>query len=187
MSSSSGSTGENWKYRVCYDPEAETEGENKIRYHITAEGLHTAKQKMGNLFDDDVIVKIEAYKKPLSKLQVTQMLLYHEFIVIKTQGGWWWSIEKNREEIAVQRSRQKEIVKETYQQEKRETPIQLIKERHLLTQPKLSNLNDWIWETDQTKKTYNLFTKNCQVFAEGLYEAFTMFEDLYALKLKYSI
>ena len=176
MSGSSGSKGGNWKYRVYYDPEADTEGVNKIEYQITKEGHHTAKQKMENLFDDEVIVKIEAYKRPLYQVQLTQWLLYHEFIVIKTQGDWWWSIEKDSEEIAVQRSKQKGLVKDKYRRKKRNTPIELIKEQDLPNRPKLSDLVKWMWESDQTQKTYNLFLKNCQGFAEGLYEAITNFE-----------
>ena len=174
----SGITGGDWKCRVYYDPEADTEGVDKIEYQINKEGHHTAKQKMENLFDDDIIVKIEAYKTPLHQAQHMQNLLYHEFIVIKTQGEWWWSIEKNTEEIAVQRSKQKGLVKDRLRRNKRNTPIDLIKEQDLPNHPKLSDLVQWMWESDQTTKTYHVVFKNCKDFAEGLYEAITKFEQV---------
>ena len=41
------------------------------------------------------IIQLEIHRHPLTSIQLTSLLWYHAFVVLQTQGGKWWSIERN--------------------------------------------------------------------------------------------
>ena len=65
------------------------------------------------------IVNVLGYWTPLSEAQLTAALLYHRYIVFKTEDGYWWSIEKNDEGLTMQRGKSLEDVRDNYRQELR--------------------------------------------------------------------
>ena len=48
------------------------------------------------------VVRVYQCKNHLSL--ATSMLPRHKFVVLETENGWWWSLEKNTQTITVQRS-----------------------------------------------------------------------------------
>ena len=87
--SSSGGNGE-WTAKLYFDPEAD---KSKGPSYFIEDG--ELRSKMKEVIDPtEKIIGVQIYRHPLSSIQITNLLMYHAFVVFETDG-WWWSIEKN--------------------------------------------------------------------------------------------
>lgn len=170
MSSSIGSggkTGNEWTSKFYYYNYDDPDGPQKIGdadNEKLKEAIRSKKERNEN------IVRIWAYKCPLSSWQRTQALLYHEFIVLKTNKRRWWSIEKNSEGITVQIAKSPEYVRDHCRQTQRNTPISEVesgKGRH-----KTEDLLEWLCDRNELNKGYSWLFENCQHFAQRVFNAF---------------
>ena len=113
-----GKFGENWSRTLYFDPEADKA--SGADYRLTDPELI---EKLKDLVDDEErILEIRLYKVPLYWMQVTNLLFYHAYIVLKT-SAWWWSIEKNSEGITLQRSKLISAVVDKYRRKVRHTTM----------------------------------------------------------------
>nr|CAH0106935.1 unnamed protein product [Daphnia galeata] len=93
---------------------------------------------------------------------------FHAFIVFKTISGmdgeigdyWWWSLEKNREYIVLQRSRNKNDVKDKLYSEKRKEVKSI--EENLVGKGTIKDLLSILWAYQAISERYNLVNSNCQ-------------------------
>ena len=162
MSSSGGKSGEEWKSKIYFDPEADSSTGKE--YAITDEELKT---KMKKLINNENILKVFVYKVSLSEWQLTRWLFYHAFVVFETDK-WWWSIEKNSEGITIQRSKKEDFVKDRYRRKKRPSSCTLMQEDEC--EYDLMELVGWLYQSDQLNKKYNVTTSNCKHFAKELFD-----------------
>ena len=149
---------------IYFDPRADTREKQDLFF--SEEEL---RRRLGNLIggtDSEHILKIQVYKTPLHKWQLTQVILYHEFVVLKTDK-WWWSVEKNDEGITIQRSKYKKYVKNFYRRQERNSRDKMLHED--CTKYDLLKLVEWIWLLDHLYKPYNYFTNSCKDFAEAVF------------------
>lgn len=128
--------------------------------------------KLKNLVgEDETIRQIFAYKTPLNDLQLTNFVLYHMFIVFKTDK-FWWSIEKNHEEIIIQRSWSEPQVKDYLDESRRTGSTKLIeKDLSIMTIHKLLR---WLYLESKVLKRYSVLTSNCKHFAISVFNYLTM-------------
>ena len=160
-----GILGGNWKSEVYFDPEADKH--TGPGYTISDDELRT---KLAELVDaKENIQNVTAYKAPLSKYQLTKLLLYHMIIVFETEE-WWWSIEKNDEGITIQRSKSRTAVRDRYRQGKRNSGLSGISTMETDTGRKCVNdLIDWLWRQNELNNYYNITSNNCQHFGTKVF------------------
>ena len=157
-----GLDGSNWKYEVYFDPEADKS--TGSAYNNSDDELRT---KLASLVDAGEKIKdVSAYKVPLSKFQLTQLLLFHMVIIFETED-WWWSIEKNDEGITIQRSKTLTYVKDNYRRGARNPGMKLMKEDR--ADQSVNDLIDWLWKSDELNNKYNLVNRNCQHFGKKVF------------------
>ena len=53
-------------------------------------------QILNELVSDEKILQVQMWKHPLNPYQLSDLIVYHCFLVLET-NEWWWSIEKNTE------------------------------------------------------------------------------------------
>jgi hypothetical protein len=98
--------------------------------------------------------------------------MHHAYIVFKTQS-WWWSIEKNDAGITIQRSKKIEFVTDMYvrvrRQESYTTGIGCEKKK-TATNKTVKQLLKHIHEKGYVNEMYHALEKNCQEFADKIYE-----------------
>ncbi|KAI9549153.1 hypothetical protein GHT06_005468 [Daphnia sinensis] len=169
-SRSSASVGSTYTRKLYFDPradQADTGG-----YWITD---HELRQKLANLIDTEEKIKnASVYSNPLSSWQMTNIWLYHAFVVIET-NDWWWSIEKNMESITIQRSKNLESVRDMYQRKKRTTgwtPLTKIRKNETTGggNTTIKELINYIWRKDCLNDVYHLLDENCQKFAAMVFD-----------------
>ncbi|XP_059351749.1 uncharacterized protein LOC132088081 [Daphnia carinata] len=169
FSSSFGSVGSYYNQKLYFDHRADQEYTGG--YWITDDQL---REKLSNLIDtEEKIENASVYSNPLSSLQATNALLYHAFIVMKT-NNWWWSIEKNSECITIQRAKNLESVRDKYQRTKRTTgltPLTQIRENETTEggNTTIRELINYIWRGDCLKDVYHILMENCQIFANLIF------------------
>jgi hypothetical protein len=110
--------------------------------------------------------------KPCSWLVSWKGSMHHAYIVFKTQS-WWWSIEKNDAGITIQRSKKNEFVRDKYvrvrRQESYTTGIGCEKSK-TATNKTVKQLLKHIHEKGYVNEMYHALEKNCQEFADKIYE-----------------
>ena len=163
-SSSSGKTGGTGR-ELYFDPESDQRwGEE---YNISDAEL---REKMGKLIDvREAIAQIWVYKCPLHEMQLSQVLLNHQFVVFGT-SAWWWSIEKNDQQIVIQRSKKWEWVKNHLKREARKTPVKEMsgdKGRKCM-----NDLIEFLYQKNELRKRYDVIEENCQDFAQRIFDEF---------------
>ena len=163
-STSGGKSGEEWKSKIYFDPEADSS--KGAEYQITDDELRT---RMNELIDNETIRKIFVYKVSLYGWQLTNMIMFHAFVLIETDK-WWWSIEKNSEGITIQRSKKLKFVKDCYRRESRPSKCILLEEDGCHYD--LMELIDWLYLSDQLNKRYDLYNNNCKHFAAAVFNKF---------------
>ena len=91
---SSGKKGGAWTYKIYFAPEAD---KSSVALEIEDEKLNETLEKLVDV--NEIVKRLWVYKHPLWSWQITEVLLYHMFVLFETQN-WWWSIEKNSEGIS---------------------------------------------------------------------------------------
>ena len=156
--------GGDWTYKLYFDPEADKASDDG--YWITQDELW---EKLNGLVDIwQGIMKVMAYKVPLSEKQLTAFVFYHTFIVFKTEN-WWWSIEKKSEGITIQRSKYLSVVKHYYRQKRRNYGVECMEKAEYIGWYTVYNLIGWLESKNQLKKKYNFLTSNCKHFASAVF------------------
>ncbi|KAH3801648.1 hypothetical protein DPMN_155306 [Dreissena polymorpha] len=95
--------GKDWKYKLYFDPDANTSCGEKYDNITTNKLMSELKTLVGT---NAKIKNVRMYKCSLTTCQprIFDRVLYHMFVVFETDNG-LWSIEKNSEGITIQRSK----------------------------------------------------------------------------------
>ncbi|CAG0902265.1 unnamed protein product [Darwinula stevensoni] len=161
------SKGGNWENVLNFIPESDKTSD--ITHNIAHEGLESCALELIDGSED--IENVWVYTQPPHEAQLTAGLLYHAFVVLKTDG-WWWSIEKDTGGIFLQRSKKKEFVKEHFRMEKREVPLSL--EAGDRGRMKMQDLIHWLYKQREVRKGYRIDNRdlNCLGFAKRVFDEF---------------
>lgn len=166
---STGSTGKKWKGVIYFIPEAETC--IIIPDPITHKEMFKEFNRLKiNL--NDPIEKIWMYSSNLLSIPIQLSVFYHAFVVIESKN-WFWSIEKNNQNITIQRSKRCEYVLNKYRCNDRYKPICELKFYQFTIQstaPTMQQLFDWLSDANELRLKYRFAPAfyNCQGFAERL-------------------
>ena len=156
--------GGSWKGQVYFASES---GFSTEQYNaINDDELKQIMER--NTDDREEIESVWVYKCKLSSLQLTMVVLNHQFIVLRT-NRYWWSIEKNDEGITIQRSQKMCYVKDYYRKEKRSRPIQEI--YHAYSKKTMKDVIEILWYQNELPTKYHWLTQNCQHFAARISKA----------------
>ncbi|KAH3866962.1 hypothetical protein DPMN_030086 [Dreissena polymorpha] len=139
-------TGHKWEYEIYFDPEAEVDYGDK--YDIKEEDLMTTLKQLVGV--DEVIINVWAYTAPPMEAESSPRLLFHMFVVFKTEG-WWWSIEKHTDGITIQRSYFKTAVIDRYRRKNRKSGWEVLKED--IGKMSVHELIEWLYKKGEQKKT----------------------------------
>ena len=182
MSLSKGtSAGDEWKGRIYFDCNADsTDGS---RYFIKKDRIVSRlKALLDTEGENDTICNIWVYKTPLIDFSLTNVFLYHSFVVYETYNWcrdlnkfiqFWWSIEKNSEGITIQRGEKKTSVVNKYRQKHRPTtllwwaPVEVI---HDTGRKTMGELVDILVTENLLNDQYDLINSNCKHFAKVLFD-----------------
>jgi hypothetical protein len=115
---------------------------------------------------ESTITLVEIHQSSMGKA-ADKIRAFHVFIVFKTTseadgGVYWWSLEKDTEYIILQRSRNKDDVKNNKKGVRRKR-IRPIKE-DLIGRGNLQYLFALLWGQQLIPTKYNIFMSNCQTF-----------------------
>ena len=161
--SSSTSGSQSYKKRVYFDPNSNKS--SGADYFIDDNELQ---ERMEEIIEDEKIEKVLVVKEALSSAQLTQIMLYHAFVVIETEK-WWWSLEKNSEGVTVQRSKDMDYVYRYYRRTKRNSPSTVIKDDG---RSSMTDLVDFLYTKNLVYKDYSLATENCKDFTKKIFDKF---------------
>lgn len=166
-SESGGSLSSNgYSKELYFDPEADKPIESSYHYIIRSVDLMG---RIENLVDaSEQLLRVYIYKHPLNWWQLTDYFLYHAFIVFETQY-WWWSIEKNNENITVQRSKKLNYVLDHYRRQKRIRQIRLVMSAR--GQGSIRDLCALLNKQDHLNRPYHLLFNNCKDFAANVFNS----------------
>ena len=126
--------------------------------------------------ENEMILNISKYTVPLSEVQLTCAVFYHEYIVLNTSHH-HWSIEKNSEGITIQRSEKCKAVVNNYRQEKRckteyWEPELIIQDKGRLTMTEVVN---FLHSKDFLNQKYSLASSYCKDFAKAFFDEVIFF------------
>ena len=160
--------GGEWKSKVFFDSDSSGSGK---RYRIADDDLVEKLEELCDLSEE--IDAVATYTLPLGEWQLTDLLLYHEFALFETRK-WWWTIEKDGEGLHIQRSKDKEDVRDRFKRELRlkgsRWKVTINNER---CEPDntttVRNLVKWLWRKDELNQTYNYLANNCKDLAGRVY------------------
>lgn len=156
--------GKPWKWCVFFD--ADASDKNSELEPITEAKLL---QRMGELVAlDEQIVKALKFTTPMKGrcYNFHRIGIEHEFVLFQTKGGWWWSLEKHKLGIFVQRSRNINAVMANFKRKPRNKHY-LLKDSECSCS--IKDVIEWFISDKELYKKYNVFTKNCQHFASDAY------------------
>lgn len=127
-----------------------------------------------NFIQDEYIREIGVYKSRLPYIPRIGPA-YHAFIIFETDK-YYWSLEKDTEQVTLQRSTRFSNVRDWTRnrgdEEARRTPISQIVWRNDGTGT-LRDLLYFLWREDLVGRTYDLTNANCQQFASRIYNRFS--------------
>ena len=134
-------------------------------------------QDLVNHINNDTISRVYLYTKPLYEVQLTNLMLFHAYVVFYTEtnrGRIWWSLEKNGEALILQMSRNIEDVRDKIEGGKRIGNMGYWKPE-LNTEDEsgisFQTLYDYIIvDTDQLNIKYNFSDENCKKFAKIVFD-----------------
>lgn len=155
-----------WDGKIYFDPGPHLSNWN--RYFITEEELKTVSRKY--VKDDDVIETIWHFKCDLLEWQITHVLTYHAYIILQT-GNYYWSIERNKQGVTIQRSTKMSFIKDKYRRLDRRGVGLICKTPG---KGSMKELIKWLYYSDELVKEYHFVYANCHVFAEKLFERFSI-------------
>ena len=159
----SGLKGGEWTSQLCTYFYKEN-GENEVNYY----SLQKCVQDLHRITTSEEIKEIGCYRCPIFRNGEENLLVYHQFVLIKTTN-WYWSIEKDSEKILLQRSKTEDDVKKRREDKDRRTPVKIMD----INEGKGSMIDviKFICEAE-LDKNYYLVSDNCQHFAERLFNQF---------------
>jgi ankyrin repeat protein len=134
------------------------------------------------------ITQVEAYHSSRKKM-TDALKAYHVFIVFKStsekadDGVYWWSLEKHTEYIVLQRSRNKDNVKNKLHGKER-IKVKSIKE-DLKGKGTIKDLFAILWAHQVIPEKYNIFCSNCQFLVSFVGEQITEIGYKYKGYFKY--
>ena len=169
--------GGEWTSRIYFNPRADNKKEESRQYELNNEDLKTTIQR---LIDNERIIKVFVYKVSLFGWQLSNLLMYHAFVVILT-NKWWWSVEKNTEGITIQRSKEKTFVQDFYRENKRPSSCTLLEEERGYGY--LMGIFEWFYNTRQLHQEYNLYYSNCKDFANALFQKIAFSKNIFILSM----
>jgi hypothetical protein len=110
------------------------------------------------------ITEIEIHQSSMSSV-TDESKAFHVFIVFNTTSGkdedfWWWSLEKNMEYIVLQRSRNKNDVKDKLYGKERKKAKSI--DENLAGKGTIKDLFSILWAYQVISERYSIFTSNCQ-------------------------
>ena len=124
-------------------------------------------------YENETIQHAKSYKIPLREWQWWDFqIFYHEYVVLKTDKA-WWSIEKTNKGISLQKARSEETVVKMDRQKLRCSPKSTMQPKPIkegkanMTMLGLANI---IYSQDLLHKTYNVWIRNCQGFAQDVFD-----------------
>ena len=126
------------------------------------------RQLLQNKVDDvsEKIQEVRYYTHPLNNWQMTKYLLHHAFIVLKTENGWFWSIEKDEGGITVQRSKQLENVRDKCRKQNRITGVMnngiSLAKNSPGNKTTVIELFNHMWSEEYMDSNYHVLKDNCQ-------------------------
>jgi hypothetical protein len=132
-------------------------------------------EKFGKLkVTGEKILEVRYYTHPLNWWQVSKYNLQHAYIVFETEN-WWWSIEKNDNCVAIQRSKKIEFVRDKYYRTDRMTAlttgISCIKEK-TVDKRTVKELLEHIKSSNYVNQQYHFLEQNCYQMADKIYAIF---------------
>lgn len=161
--------GSEWTYKVFFYPYADnhTDDVNLITFEELIQQFENGSIPNARL------KSVYLYKHPLEEYMESLMnvLFYHEYVVVQTSDGMWWSFEKNGKGIIVQRGKSIQSVRDFKMKTYRMTngywePQQIRHMDGIMTVKRLiSVLNERDWQDNM----YHFFYANCQAFSEYVY------------------
>ena len=164
--------GGNWKYQFYLVPDCDWNPKAGKHYWNVGDSLN-------ELVNDERIIDISIWKKPLTAIQLAKAIFYHAIVVFET-SGWWWSIEKVDDTITIQRAKKWENVAYRYRginRTKGLSGIDLMKTMSLkFSSVKVSDFFEMLWESRIVNDEYDLVDCNCQDFAEQIWTHFEILE-----------
>jgi len=157
-SNSTSGSGGGYTKKLYFDPEADSQYGDK--FLISDEEL---RQKMETLIDVEEVIKcVFIYRHPLYSYQLTDSLLFHAFVVFETET-WWWSIEKNNQNVTIQRSKKLDSVLHNYQRIQRIGPVKVVMKAR--GRGSVRDLIDTLWRKNLLIKSYDVMGESCKFFA----------------------
>ena len=167
-SSPSRSSGSGYSQMLYFDPEADSSSD--IGYSISDDKI---RDRIAELTDaTEQIWRVSIYRHPLNDWQLTEMYMYHAFVVFETEK-WWWSIEKNEENVTIQRSKKIEYVRDKYRRHNRPTVYvahgQLGHKLSAKGKGSVQDLVNFLWMKDHVREGYNFLFANCKYFARDVF------------------
>ena len=168
-----GADGSKWTSKLYFDRDCDNP--NCAMSELTESALV---QILNELVSDEKILQVQMWKHPLNPYQLSDLIVYHCFLVLET-NEWWWSIEKNTEELTMQRCKNHEKVIKHYRRRPRTagwkwlTDIRKMKSTKLPdADSKLSSFFDTLYKNNELRITYHRYNDNCKDFAQRLYNYF---------------
>jgi ankyrin repeat protein len=147
-------------------------------------------QMRGILKDMDTnskITQVEIHQSSIGPVKDSSKA-FHVWIVFKTtsekDGDYWWSLEKNTKYIVLQRSRNKENVKDKLEGKSRSN-VKLIKD-NLIGKGTIKDLFEVLWAQQVIVKKYHIKNSNCQSLATCIIQQITEIEYEYEGFFPYS-
>lgn len=137
-----------------------------------------------NDIDNEYIRDVYVYKVKLNSYQATKMILYHAFVVFRTDR-YWWSLEKDSKRVILQRSVHWKNVINHSDDGPRPTPRdELIRSRGYQDPDRLDRSTTWglvefLYYSNLVANGYNMYNNNCKDFASSVYNKFARDNDWY--------
>ena len=127
---------------------------------------------------DEKIIEVAVYKSPLASWQRSHEVLYHAFVVLKTKNC-YYSLETSEKCVTMQRSENKEDVRDSYPRERLRNVLRADKpERIKKAEGKgtMGKVMEYIVSRRILNRNYEVLVvdgQNCQTFANIIFDHFT--------------
>lgn len=158
-----GLSGDDWEYTLFYYDKNHPRSPRKYK----DADLLTLKKSI----EDGEITEVDTFKNPLFVGQKTDYLIYHMFIIFKSDK-WWWSIEKLMKGIILQQGKNKSQVRDIREGSPRQPkPISQINEGK--GQHTVSELIGWLHDGKELDRKYNIVFDNCKHFGSRAFKFLT--------------
>ena len=174
-STSSGSGGGTYTFKLyIYIQVDSPQGKE---YSMTNEelGRKLRENKFSKWLDEsEKIEEMSIYIHPLHWWQISQNVMHHAYIVLKTKD-WWWSIEKNDAGVTIQRSKEIEHVRDKYYRIKRQenwTSGIAMEKSKSVNNKTVKQFIEHVYKANYVDEEYGVIQNNCQQFADKIYNFF---------------